>query len=295
MKAISHLIITSALVLSTTGCDKIEKPLDDGATISCDPAVLVPRKVLIEDMTGHLCNNCPAAAKVAEEIDAFYDDNAIIIGVHVTPTFADPIDSSEAVSRGYPWDSFKTDFQTPAGDALLAEYPVIGLPAGLISRRTFNSSIVLGSGNWFSAAADIICKEASALVAIDNVVYNSGSRDVTAEVSVQSQVDLSGQHRLTVYITEDHIIDWQLDVDATPPYVEDYEHRHVLRAKIDAGGNGNVLGQPLFTSSSSGDITTVNISGNIANEWDATNCYLVAFVTDPSGEVLQAEEIAIIP
>ena len=35
--------------------------------------------------------------------------------------------------------------------------------------------------------------------------------------------DLAGDHNLTVYLTEDHIIDWQYDNQASPPNVPDYE------------------------------------------------------------------------
>ena len=292
MKGKSLIILASFLVLAS--CDKVEKPLDEGATIVCDPAVLVPRKVLIEDLTGHLCNNCPGAAKVAEDIVEFYDKNAIVVGVHVTSNFAAPILSNWA-SFGYPDSSFMTDFRTDPGDALLAAYTPTGLPAGLISRKPFNNSTVLGENTWFSAASDIICKEAAALVVIDNVNYNSGSREVSADISVQSRADLAGVHRLTVYVTEDHVIDWQLDADQNPAYVSDYEHRHVLRDKIDGGGNNTALGEIIFSNSSSGDIDVTSVTGNLSTEWNASNCYLVAFVSSPDGEVLQAEEFKILP
>lgn len=292
----TRFLILASIALSFGACDKIEQPLDDGASLACDPAIVVPRKILIEDLTGHLCVNCPAAAKTAEEIADFYDLNAVVVAIHVTPTFARPLTTmAEWQAQGVPNGSFTTDFRTEAGDALLAAYPVSGLPAGLISRFDFNGSAVLGAGTWFAAASQIVCKEADALVVIDNVSLNSTNGNYSADVSVQARTALNGDHRLTVYLTEDHILDWQLDSDQSPSYVPDYDHRHVLRDKIDGGGSNSVLGELLFSSASSGDIFPTTVSGTISSDWNASNCALVAFISSPSGEVLQAEEIKIVP
>jgi thiol-disulfide isomerase/thioredoxin len=48
----------------------------------------VTRRVLLEDFTGHTCNNCPAAAVIAEGLQTFYgEDQLILVGVHAVDGF----------------------------------------------------------------------------------------------------------------------------------------------------------------------------------------------------------------
>ena len=60
-----YLFITSLIILSNS-CDIVEGPYITDSNSYVNPE----KNVLIEDFTGHLCSNCPQAAR---EISAIHD------------------------------------------------------------------------------------------------------------------------------------------------------------------------------------------------------------------------------
>jgi hypothetical protein len=263
------------IVLATlVSCDYVEFPDNSGS--GGGPGVDGPaRKVLLEDFTGHTCNNCPAATDVAVSLHDLYGDDLIIVGVHCTD-FALP-------SQSYP-----TDFRTAAGNEYESTFSINSLPAGLVSRRSFNNSLIVGSGSWGSAVSEIINTPADVEVLFDTVEYSTGTNTVEFTIKVVPVNDLTGVHNLTVYLTEDSVIDKQLDNRVNPPDVLNYVHRHVLRGNVN-GIWGDAVGSSTLAA---GDTITLPYTYTLpANVLDAAHCALVAYVyrTD-TYEVLQVEE-----
>ena len=83
----------------------------------------------------------------------------------------------------------------------------------------------------------------------------------------------------------------QKDYNEDPNVIEDYTHRHMLRASL----NGT-WGDPLFESPAvKGQKIIKSFSTAIDMEYDPLNCSVLAFVYDATTlEVLQAEEVNII-
>ncbi len=271
------------------GCDVVKEPVPPtagGPVVPIDTSdttgSIVRRKVLIEDFTGHRCNNCPGAARTALALQGLYGEDLVVVGVHVTSTFASP------VSPPLPNGSYSTDFRTPAGNTYETTFNIQFLPIGAVSRKPYNNSLLLGQSAWGSAVADLIGDTAKFDIWFSQLDYNGSTNTVSAEVKVAVLEPITGDHHLTIYLTEDHVVDWQLDNDATPPDVPNYEHRHVLRTNL----NGT-WGTPLIAgSASAGDTLTLsyaNFPMDLA--WDASNCALVAYAHNSATyEVMQVEE-----
>jgi hypothetical protein len=269
------------LVVTMAGCDYVDDPIVAPAGGGPGPEG-VTRKVLIEDFTGHRCTNCPEAARTAEALVNVYGDELVVVGVHVTPTFAAPLDPPAADGR------YSTDFRTPAGNTYETTFNIPFLPTGAVSRKVFNNSLLLGESAWGSAVADIIGQPASLDIWFSQLQHNAGTNTVSAEVKIAVVEPITDNLNLTIYLTEDHVIDWQLDGDATPPDVPDYEHRHVLRTNVN-GTWGATLVQG---SASVGDTITLSYP-NFAMDpaWVASNCALVAYAYNTASyEVMQVEE-----
>jgi hypothetical protein len=102
---------------------------------------------------------------------------------------------------------------------------------------------------------------------------------------------LSTAHNLTLYVTEDHVIDWQMNNQADPPDVPDYDHRHVLRGALNSA-----WGQPFMDASTAvGDTISLPFTYPLpTNILQYSNCSLVAYVYSTSGadqyEVKQVTE-----
>lgn len=286
MKRASFFVVSAAILLITS-CDKIENPIQDGGIGPIDTTTVL-RKVLLEDFTGHRCNNCPAATEVAETLHDLYEDQLIIAGVHAPDGFfvnaANPPNSD---------GSYSTYFGTEAGNTYAQNFGVTSLPKGMVSRREFNGSVTMSEGSWGSAIAEIINQEAILKISFNNVSYDQGNNSISVEIEVEAREDLDDDYRCIVFLLEDGIIDWQVNSQASPPDVPDYEHNHVLRDVL-----GGTWGSNVFTGQvSAGTTQTISFNNfSVDPDWVMANSTLVAFVYDvTTEEVWQAEKTDIIP
>ncbi|MFT3884222.1 MAG: Omp28-related outer membrane protein [Flavobacteriales bacterium] len=274
------LMLLVPLLLGAAGCDVINEP--DNPVPGSGPCAgngSGARRVLIEDLTGFRCPNCPQAAEEARKIQSLYCKDVVIVSLHVTSTFAAPTVAP-----------YTTDFRTPAGNAYMTVPGLTptGLPSGLISRRVFGNSRTLGRTSWGSATAAIIGEPAGFEVLIDTIIHNriTGAYDFRVRIPVLQPI--SGDHNLTIYLTEDHVMDAQMDNRYNPPDIFPFDHRHVLRDNV----NGT-WGDPVVTGSAAvGDTIKRTFSYPLpANVLNPANCALVAFVyrTD-NYEVMQVSE-----
>ncbi|MCB9182854.1 MAG: Omp28 family outer membrane lipoprotein [Flavobacteriales bacterium] len=275
-------IIALSASLALVGCDYVDAPnapaTDDGGGTN----ETLKRRALLEEFTGHRCNNCPAAHAVAANLANVYGDELIVVGIHATDFFAAPLNPPAANG------SYSTDFRTPAGDTYATAFNVSSLPTGMVNRTPYNNSVTISSGSWSSAIAEIIAQDAACDVWFSALEHDAAAHTVTAEVKVAVLQPISGDHNLTVYLTEDHIIDWQVNSLVNPPDVENYDHRHVLRANL----NGT-WGQAAITgSAAAGDTLTFQFNAFALDPaWNPSNCALIAYLYDTgSDEVMQAAE-----
>ncbi len=283
-------------IFALAGCDIVDDPTPPGQdggggsggggfTITVDttgvdlahPTAI--RNVLLEDITGHRCNNCPRAARIAQALkDDLYGDDLIIVGVHAG-SFAPPY---PPIGDG----QYDTDHRTEAGIAYQQAYQVTFFPAGLVSRRSFSGSRIVSEGSWGATVSEIIDTPVPFDIWIDTIMVSNGRMSTVVKMHLSENV--TGDHNMVVYLTEDPVVDWQLDSEATPPDVPDYAHPHVLRANL----NGT-WGTPVVNGSApSGRVVTLAISDFSLNPaWNVNNLSLVAWVYDTaSEEVWQATE-----
>ncbi|MBX2973306.1 MAG: Omp28-related outer membrane protein [Flavobacteriales bacterium] len=275
-----HASISLMAAMALAGCDIVSDPVQpSGNTVG--PVEGIPRRVLLEDLTGHRCNNCPRAARVADGLATQYGDQLVIVGVHMVNGFAAP---QNPIGDGI----FDTDFRTPAGSAYEAAFQIEGLPMGMFNRFPFNGARAITDGAWPSAMAAAAGQEADLDIRFTSFTFNAANSSVSGEIEVTIAKPMEGTHDLVIYLTEDHVIDWQVDAQAPSPNVPDYEHRHVLRAVL----NGT-WGESVFEgSASAGDRFTRSFSYTLpTNVLESANCALVAYVAHrDSYEVKQVTE-----
>jgi hypothetical protein len=286
MRVFSVILLAGIAALS--GCDIVENPVPSGQQNGGSGGT-VKRRALLEEFTGHHCNNCPAAHAAAAQLHDFYGDDLILVNLHAAANF----NSSFIAPQSNPDGSYATDFRTSEGQAYATNYAVTFLPSGMVNRTPYDNVTVLSSANWGSAVDAIVNEDALVNVWIDDLAHDAGTNTVSATVKVALLADISSEHKLTVYLTEDHVIDWQYNSLVAPPDVEFYDHRHVFRKTLD-GAWGRVA---VASSASVGDTLTFSyVDVPMDPAWDPANCALVAYVYEASSnEVLQAAEREFVP
>lgn len=288
-------LLSSLLALALlSGCDIIDSPKGEQSG-PVGPTSGVTRRVLLEDCTGARCNNCPEAADIAEDLQEFYNTNEerlIVVDINMVAQYAAPLPPN-----------YTTDFRTPAGDEYAIHYDMatLGLPRGLINRMPYGGVIGISKGNWSSAVAAVIDLPPDMDLWFDSFNFNSATNVVTTTVKVAVINAINGPHNLTVYLTEDHVIDWQEDHRVPGTDVPNYDHRHVLRDNLN-GTWGDVI---IPTSAQPGDTLSESFTytlppeGAINHVINTANCSLVAYVYSTSGadaeEVKQVAERKFVP
>lgn len=266
----NYIIYLSFILATLVACDKIEQEdfliANDSEEEVVDTTTFV-KKVLIEDFTGHRCQNCPEASEeihTLQQINA-YTDKVIAIGIH-SGFFSDLAPPN-----------FTTDFTTDEGTTIHDFFGATSYPTGMVNRRGFNStSHLLNYPEWGSVVADLISQEPE--IGIKMSVENG-----TIIVETKLLKELNDELKLVVILTENKIIDKQL-VEGQG-VIEDYEHNHVMRASLNGA-----WGQTVELNTT--DFETYSFDYTLDPSWVETNTNAVAYIySESSKEILQVEEI----
>ena len=236
------------------------------------------KKVLLEEMTGHLCGNCPQATEIAQDIaNNVFPGRVVTVGIHAGPLAR----YKEGASK------YSTNFTTEAGDDIYQQLNTSSaVPFGMIDRKIKNTAF----GTWKSAVESQLQEAPQMGIHIYNC-YNPDSLLLSTVIDLKYLVNVSDEDRLVVYLIEDNIVDWQKDYFISNPDIENYTHHNILRAAIN-GTWGKLVSD---SSIKNGDTFQVAYSYRLSPDFDASNCKVVAFVYDKDTDfVRQVEEVAIV-
>lgn len=297
MKNYILLLFTCCTALFIQSCDYVSNPYET-ITAAGGPgdSTVHERRVLVEDYTGHKCTACPPAAVAAQQLINTFGEKVIVVGVHAG-FFATP-----TTPAGAPAGSYLVDFRTAAGTAY--DSPTYfgisseGNPNGMINRKDYDGTStahIKSYSSWPTEVASLLAIPPVADLTITNV-YNAGTRSLSINLVSEfiSDTLLSGSYSLIVMITQDSIIDWQLNNGV---HVPDYVHRHVLRDNVN-GTWGESLVSGTITP---GAPITKNYvytlpAAYLGNTCDALHCHVVAFIYNTANyEVIQAAEAKVVP
>lgn len=274
---LKYSIITLFASLLFSACDIIDNPIKDGGIRPPEDSTVVLRKVVIEDFTGHICKNCPNAAKKIKELKAAYGDQVIGIAIHAGPS------NFTGVTTDYP-----DDFTTAEGTQIFNFFQIPALPMGMVSRIGYTPT---GTGHlktyssWPSVTAGLVDDTAKFdIKASTNLTASTG--DYTVDIEVEALDNYTNDVNFVVMLLESKIIGPQLMPDNVRN--PDYEFDHTLRQTIT-----DALGDPLNVDAIVlGEKYVKQVKGKIDPSWDPQHCEVVVYVMDvTTKEILQAEEI----
>lgn len=263
-------------------CDKIEGPYyetfnKEDVTVEfpdIDPST-VYRKVLIEEFTGHRCQNCPDGHRTLEQLQQQYGDTLVAIGIHCT-SLAKPSGSL-----------YSYDFRTDAGNSIKQDYDINGIPSAIINMVYENNGWPIEQ--WANVIRSVDRSQVVAAIQLINE-YDAESQVLKANAKVTLLKEYSNPLQLAFYLVEDGIVKPQKDGDQD---IENYVHNHVLRAAInDTYGMLLKDGEPFNVGESETLASSIDMSGT---DWNSQNCYVVAVLFNPMvREVVQVEKLNVI-
>ncbi len=177
------------------------------------------QKVLVEEISGVRCPNCPDGSRLLESLNADFANSLIVVTYH-------------AGSFSIPYPASKYDFKTDQSVALMDKLGrPLGYPAAAIQRIPVSGgdSFQRYSNTWGATIAGVLESE----VPLDLKLEVEGrDTEVNVRISALFLKDIPIPVYLTVYLTENGLIDPQADTRVGDEYVPDFEHNHVLRAVL---------------------------------------------------------------
>jgi len=273
MKHLSLILLTLSIFL-LNACDNVEEPI----CLTCQAAES-DNKILLEEFTGHRCKGCPKAHKQADALKEIYGDNLVIVSIHAT-TFAAPLGTR-----------YTADYRTPMGDALAASdaYDAgnAGLPKGMVNRLTGeDGSVLQGFTSWGAQIGNAIQEAPKMSIDLESN-YISGNEVLEVATDLKYFEAGNPNLQLVLVITEDSIFSTQEDEDHPDGYIENYHHKHVLRASITTGNYGE---QIKGSDIAPGEEFSFEHQIPWNSDWNPSNCEVVGYVIDgATKEVWQAQ------
>jgi len=240
------------------------------------------RKVLLVDFTGQQCIYCPRGARQAATLEGIYGEQLVIVAIHAG-SFAVPNASG----------MYSYDFRTTEGTQWATDLGVQAYPNGAINFKKVGSSVLQQYPAWGSTVANLLSLAPDANIELVNT-YNATTRELTANINTTFLNTLPGEYNLAVFLTEDSIINWQKDFDASPTDNPNYVHMHTLRTSFSGAFGENIASSPAANFSVEKEYTIT-----LPIEYKEKDCHVVAFVFkyaagNPERDVVQAEMQAVI-
>lgn len=251
-------VATAAVAMAAASCSNI----DEGDRLIYVKPAEVGRAVLIEDLTGQRCINCPTGTDIINGIIQTYgEDNVIAVGIHCGPL-------------GFKGNSKRVGLMTDTGDEYYkkrANGTNLGQPSAVFNRKIGPSD---NFNNWAAEVGSIISEKANLSVNIANA-YDAKKRELTIKVEaygVNDTVSVSG--KLQVWIVEDGIKAMQMMPDGSAN--QEYVHNHVFRAAVNGTWGEEVTVKE-------GETTSKDYSYVLPETWNAENISVIAFVYNDNG------------
>jgi hypothetical protein len=262
----NYLLIKFCLasMLFLFSCDKIDNPFPPSINVDLDTTIYPGnwsdyvanewpdfstildvnpnRNALIEDFTGHNCNNCPAAAAVAHTIYESNPTRVFIAGIHASNT----VSGSSSFQTVNLAAGYTVDFTNPNGLALgsyfgvtLANSGFFGNPAGTINRTSVDGEYFSASGTWSSRVNGILSSTLKVRIKSKLNYYESPKKGFFLHTEIE-KLDplLTNELGIVTYLIEDSLVAPQ---NVNNVLTNDYVHRDIFRGTLDGLTWGQTL------------------------------------------------------
>lgn len=276
-----NFLFLLATLLLALGCTEIPPTINPllGGEVEPPSGDSTLQKVLIEELTGVKCVNCPGGTAEVLRLQELLGKQVIAVALH-------------AGSFAIPYEDSRGDFRIPETASLLNYLgSPLGYPSAVINRKLYEGErdLQLSRGLWPIFTSQEIQGPATLKLEV-NTIFNETSRELRVDINIDALVAINESVlKLSVMLVEDRVADVQLTPDGKNP---DYLHRHNLRDMLTAF-NGNSIEPNL----AAGDQVSRNYFYTLPEAWLAEECAIIAFVhlDGEQKDVLQVEKAELLP
>ncbi len=308
MKNLSILFLFIAFI----ACKEVPPPInyeaskklkDTTYTISSIP-IPQAKNVLIEDISGVQCVNCPDAAVISKQLMDANPDRVFSIVAHpnlpALKALVEPINKEGHKS--------KYDFRTGDAVKIIQMMGVPGsLPSGYINRKLFTgeTSRILGRAKWANYTNTELPTATQVNIDLHNE-FNSSTNKGVISIKATYTSAVNKKQFITIALIEDSLIDVQEYSDPITFEVKfnpDYVHMHVLRDVITYA-TGDPLSESditieagrVFEKEYAYDLKIDDPTNNEIFNVVPKNAKLIVFIHEdtPDLNILQVKEIAVV-
>jgi len=206
------------------------------------------REVLVEDISGVRCVNCPDAAVIIKRLKA--DFAGRVNSITIYPNTSSLNSLTLPVNKPDKGFVSKYDLRTDAGGQMLATLGTPNsLPNGYVNRKLFagKTDRFIDRTEW----ADKVTSENDSVIPVNIYVRTSYGADgkLNADLELRFTEDLSGDYYISMALIQDSIIDVQETTDPNigATYIADYPHMHVLRKMFTSNLGDKINATPNIT------------------------------------------------
>lgn len=300
----TFIYTASALLLFAASCKEHGVPIDLSEGTQAEDSTYVGqveapqnKRILIEELSGVTCPNCPQGTTKLEELDAANPGQLSIITIH-TGVLTDPIEGKSK-------QSFQTDDGIKLRSAVWTEQgqskPTAAFDRLLIGNGG-NKYFVDGYTEWATKinTAKTLHPTTPVNLAVTSK-YNESKKQYDIEVTIKYTQAVTGQQALHLFLTESKIIDVQ-ELSASN-YDMAYEFNHVFRKAITPAIGGKTFLADKATKEA-GRVyiyrTALKIDDTDEKQkfWKPENMKVTAFVSNAAPDdihVIQVQETQLVP
>lgn len=224
------------------------------------------KTVLIKDFTGVLCNNCPAAAEYAHNLQQqLGPDRIFILGVH-------------AGGLAQPVGQFP-DFLTEEGTLWYGNNS--SNPLFSVDHVALTDGNTLYQEQLDTPVAECLAEEQAFEIVISNS-YDENSRELIVTAQMFALTDMQGAYNVTFCLVEDNIIGWQ----RVPTGIDrEYVFHNVFRGTLNGSEGQSFADGPI----EAGEEFYGQQSTTLNEDYNEDECYVMVYVHDKTlnGKILQ--------
>ena len=225
--------------------------------------------VLMEELTGVRCPNCPDGHQEVESILSNNPGRVLAVAVH-TPFLGQPFPGEPSLI-------------TQAGidmESTFGGYD--GKPASLIDRVSYPGEQYrfLGLPQWVIRVNERMMETSPVNIDVTSTLASNGNSGVIS--ASMTYTDAASDHRFGILLTENEVATTQIVGSVE---VEDYEQEHVLRnyiTPVTGQGFEEVALEP-------GRVFEKDFAFDIEEGWNSDNMEVIVWVSDANGIVHAAK------